>query len=238
MNPEELHNEIVAYCRANTNEALIKKYSRYFKEGVYDAYGLSMDLINLKIKEILSRKDIDFQVIRAASKLLVKSQKYEEPSFALLFYKPFVKQFDRGVFSDLTVWYETGINNWAHSDGICGELLFPLLKKNIISYTDLKPWITAKNKFQRRAVPVSLIKTLKSTNDFGPYLKMIEPLMSDPEREVHQGAGWFLREAWKLRREIAEEFLLKWKDTSPRLIFQYACEKMNVEEKMKFKRTK
>jgi 3-methyladenine DNA glycosylase AlkD len=238
MKPEELHNQIVAYCRANSDDALVKKYSRYFKEGVYDAYGLSVELMNAKIKEILNRDDVDFQVIRATCKMLVKSPKYEEPSFALLFYKSFVKHFDRGVFSDLTAWYETGINNWAHSDSICGELLFPLLKKNIISYTDLKPWISEKNKFQRRAVPVSLIKTLKSVNDIVPYLEMIEPLMTDPEREVHQGAGWFLREAWKLRREPAEEFLLKWKDSSPRLIFQYACEKMNVEEKMRFKRTK
>jgi len=194
--------------------------------------------MNVKIKEILNREDVDFQVIRATCKLLVKSRKYEEPSFALLFYRSFVKHFERGTFSDLAVWFETGINNWAHSDSICGELLFPLLKKNHISYADLKPWITAKNKFQRRAVPVSLIKTLRTTNDIAPYLHLIEPLMTDPEREVHQGAGWFLREAWKLKREPTEEFLLKWKDISPRLIFQYACEKMNVEEKMRFKRTK
>jgi 3-methyladenine DNA glycosylase AlkD len=238
MKPEELHDEIVAYCREHSDEALVKKYSRYFKEGVYDAYGLSMELMNVKIKEILNRKDVDFQVIRATSELLAKSKKYEEPSFALLFYKSFIKQFDSSVFSDIAIWFETGINNWAHSDSICGELLFPLLKKNIIEYTDLKPWITAKNKFQRRAVPVSLIKTLKSVNDFAPYLKMIEPLMSDPEREVHQGAGWFLREAWKIKREPTKEFLLKWKERSPRLIFQYACEKMSVEEKMRFKRTK
>jgi 3-methyladenine DNA glycosylase AlkD len=238
MKPEELHDEIVAYCRANSDEALVRKYSRYFKEGVYDAYGLSADLMNSKINEILNRKNVDFQEIRETCKLLVKSRKYEEPSFALLLYRSFLKQFDRGIFSDLTVWFETGINNWAHSDSICGELIFPLLKKNLISFTDLKPWIRAKNKYQRRAVPVSLIKTIRSTDNIALYLKLIEPLMTDPEREVHQGAGWFLREAWKLKREPTEEFLLKWKEISPRLIFQYACEKMNVEEKMRFKRTK
>ena len=135
-------------------------------------------------------------------------------------------------------WFETGIRNWAHCDAICGELMFPLLKRNIISFNDLKPWISAKNKFQRRAVPVSLIKMLKTTDDFMPFFSFIEPLMTDPEREVHQGVGWFLREAWKKQKETTESFLLKWKEISPRLIFQYACEKMSPEEKIRFKRTK
>jgi 3-methyladenine DNA glycosylase AlkD len=62
--------------------------------------------------------------------------------------------------------------------------------------------------------------------------------MTDPEREVHQGTGWFLREAWKRKPEETEIFLLKWKDTAPRLIFQYATEKMTAEGKGRFRRHK
>lgn len=238
MKPEELYNEIVTFCKSNTNQDLIKKYSRYFKEGMYDAYGLPQHLMQNKIKEILDGDYIDSELIRKTSKLLVRSSKFEEVSIAILFYKSFFKESGKQTFDDITIWFETGINNWAHCDSICGELMFPLLKKNIISFTDFKPWINAKNKFQRRAVPVSLIKALKSTDDFLPFFRLIEPLMTDPEREVHQGAGWFLREAWKKQKEQTESFLLKWKDVSPRLIFQYACEKMNPEEKVRFKRTK
>jgi 3-methyladenine DNA glycosylase AlkD len=43
----------------------------------------------------------------------------------------------------------------------------------------------------------------------------IEPLMLDEQRVVQQGLGWFLREAWKLKRKETEAFLLKWKDESP-----------------------
>jgi hypothetical protein len=53
---------------------------------------------------------------------------------------------------------------------------------------------------------------------------------------VHQGLGWFLREAWKLKRKETEAFLLKWKDNAARLIFQYATEKMTATEKKRFKR--
>jgi 3-methyladenine DNA glycosylase AlkD len=238
MKPEDIYKDIVTFCRSNTDEALIKKYSRYFKEGQYDAYGLPQHLMVNKAKEILDRQDVDLQVIRETSRLLIRSLKYEETSFAILFYKSFIKSFNKQIFIDLKIWFETGVNNWAHCDSICGELMFPLLKNNIIIYEELRQWIMAPNKFQRRAVPVSLIRTLKSANDFIPLFSLIEPLMTDPEREVHQGVGWFLREAWKKRPEQTELFLLKWKDKSPRLIFQYSCEKMNQEEKNRFKRTK
>jgi 3-methyladenine DNA glycosylase AlkD len=238
MKPEELYKEIVTFCKSNTNQDLIKKYSRYFKEGMYDAYGLPQHLMQNKIKEILDRDYADYELIRKTSKLLVRSSKFEEVSFAILFYKSFINEASRKTFDDINIWFETGINNWAHCDGICGELMFPLLKKDIINFLDFKTWITSKNKYQRRAVPVSLIKVLKSTDNFLPFFILIEPLMADSEREVHQGVGWFLREAWKKQKEQTESFLLKWKDISPRLIFQYSCEKMSREEKLKFKRTK
>jgi len=63
-------------------------------------------------------------------------------------------------------------------------------------------------------------------------------MMMQPEKVVHQGLGWFLREAWKVYPQPVEAFLLQWKETSPRLIFQYATEKMTPEEKARFKRTK
>ena len=238
MKPEDLYGEIVAFCKSNTDEAIIKKYSKYFKGGQYDAYGLPQHLLQNKITDILNRSGIDFQIIRETSRLLVRGTKFEEVSIAFMFYKSFIKTFDKSTFSDLTIWFESGIHNWAHTDSISGDLLFYLLNKKIISYSDFRPWIKGQNKFQRRAVPVSLIKTLKYTKEFQSYFKLIEPLMTDPEREVHQGVGWFLREAWKLQPEQTEIFLLKWKDISPRLIYQYACEKMSQEQKNRFKRTK
>ena len=39
MKAKELCEDIREFCRANADEAVIKKHSRYFKEG-YDAYGV------------------------------------------------------------------------------------------------------------------------------------------------------------------------------------------------------
>ena len=48
--------------------------------------------------------------------------------------------------------------------------------------------------------------------------------------------GWFLREAWRKRPGPVESFLLKWKDSAPRKIYQYATEKMTKQQKARFRR--
>jgi 3-methyladenine DNA glycosylase AlkD len=235
MTPTALFNDIRFYCSANANDELVQKYSRYFREG-YDAYGLSLDQLEEKVLDILEAETITFDLILKTCRLLVKSPKYEETSFAILLTKAFARDFTPAVFNEIEKWFESGINNWAHSDVISGELLIVFLKKKLITMSAFEPWLKANNKFQRRAVPVTIIKVLKTTEDFQPLFTLIEPLMMDKEREVHQGVGWFLREAWKLQPEITEVFLMKWKDSAPRLIFQYATEKMTAEQKKKFRK--
>ena len=46
-----------------------------------------------------------------------------------------------------------------------------------------------------------MIELLKTTTDYANLFAFIEPLMLDSERMVHQGLGWFLREAWKLKKK-------------------------------------
>jgi len=237
MTPSDLFSEIQNYCKANANEAIVKKYSRYFKEG-YDAYGLSIELLQKKVDDITKVQGVDFDTIIKTSHILIPTGKYEETSFAILLFKEFKKQFTPKTFTEVEKWFSEGINNWAHTDVICGELISIFLEKKIISYTVMSGWRESKNKYQRRAVPVALIKMLKYTNDYQPFFNFIEPMMMDEEREVHQGLGWFLREAWKKSPESTEMFLMQWKDTAPRLIFQYATEKMKPEQKQHFKRSK
>jgi 3-methyladenine DNA glycosylase AlkD len=131
-----------------------------------------------------------------------------------------------------------GINNWAQCDNLCLKIIPRFFLKNLVPVTRLTEWQHSPQRFQRRAVPVSMVKLLKSTNDYTLFFGLISPLMMDRERVVHQGLGWLLREAWKKQPQPTEKFLLQWKDHSPRLIFQYATEKMTGEEKERFRRAK
>jgi 3-methyladenine DNA glycosylase AlkD len=237
MTASELYEEIRSYCRANADEAVVKKYSRYFKEG-YDAYGVPRDKYEEKVNSLLDDKRITMKLVLSASRHLVKSGKYEETSFAIRLLSRFSEEFTTGTFEEIGKWFEIGIANWAHTDVICGMLIPPFFEKDIISLEALSDWRTARNKYQRRAVPVAMMALLRTTDDYAPFFDFIEPLMTDSQRVVHQGLGWFLREAWKIKKKQTETFLLRWKNDAARVVFQYATEKMTPEQKIRFKREK
>lgn len=237
MNAEILFNEIRDYCSKNANPDNVVKYSRYFKEG-YDAYGLDNGLVTNKCNEIFGSEGFNLDLCIKLSELLVPCVKYEEVSFAIVLLGKFHKQFTKETFNSVSHWFDIGIVNWAHADYISGELLNIFLKNQIITPYDFTDWISSDKRFKRRAAAVGLIKYIKAKNPIEPILEFLEPLMLDTERVVHQGMGWFLREAWKLNPEPVEEFLLKYKNTSARLIFQYACEKMSSDYKKKFAKDK
>lgn len=238
MKPDQLYENLLSYCRTHASEENVKKYSRYFKSGAYDAWGLSQADMDRKKEELKKSGEINIGLIFETAPLLMKSGKYEETSFALALLDSMADNADHSTFKRLEAWFGIGISNWAHADYF-GMFLLPVyMKHGIVKKEDFTGWITSPHKFQRRCVPVTFIKLLRTSDGFHEIFTMLEPLMSDPEREVHQGMGWFLREAWKIKPEETEAFLLKWKNTAPRLIFQYACEKMKPEEKIKFKREK
>ncbi len=232
-----LVQEIRLYCIANADAERVKKSQRFFKEE-FVGYGLTAPQIQDKVKEILKSNNPDLQTILDAAPLMMQSGKYEEISFALLLLDGLWKQFTPETFQTIGSWFSFSINNWAHADTLGMFTLPKFLDKKILEMEDFNSWLESAFKFQRRCVPVTLIKHIKKTKKVMPSILFVEKLMADPEREVHQGMGWFLREAWKISPAEVEPFLEKWKDTAPRLIFQYACEKMTPENKLRFRRAR
>ncbi len=231
--------EVKAYCVANQDPKKAQAYARYFKEG-YDSWGLldkEHPLWSEKQEEWLDRySDLGLRGFMKAGELLLASGKYEEASMAIRFLKHYREEIGEEAAAALAGYYRAGICNWAHSDVLCGEILAPLLESGRIPLTLFADWRGSDLKFQRRAVPVAMLGLLKKKPPVGPLLDFLRPLMMDPERVVHQGLGWFLREAWKQQPKPVEAFLKEWKDQAPRLIFQYATEKMTPEARNRFRR--
>ena len=237
MTATELIQEIKLFCIENADAERVKKSQHYFKEE-FIGYGLNATQIHGKVKEMLKGNQIDLPLILDVTPLLMESGQFEEIAFGLLLLNGLWKQFTAETFQCIGNWFSFSIYNWAHADTL-GMLTLPrFLDKKIISVDDFSPWLNSPFKFQRRCVPVTLIKHIKKTRQVMPAINFVEKLMLDPEREVHQGMGWFLREAWKISPANVEPFLEKWKNEAPRLIFQYACEKMMAENKQRFKREK
>lgn len=235
LTPQLIYDKMYRFGTENSDPVRVEKYARYFKEG-YDAFGLNEGLLDQKVREFLESPGINLEMVCQASHLLVQSPKYEMAACAFKLLLAFKKDWDKSVFTTIEKWFPVGITNWAHTDYICGELMSLLFKKRIIETDDLLHWRESEYRFQRRAAVVSLIKPMKTDGNFDKYFTFIEPMMHDKERVVHQALGWLLREMWKKQSEPTESFLFRFKNTAPRLIFQYATEKMSKEGKERFRK--
>lgn len=240
MNPIDLSNEIVTFCQSHADDNIVKKYSRFFKDGSegYDAWGVTSELIQEKVKELNKNELVTIKLLMETAPALLHRGKYEETFILILLVTNKIKYLTAPDFNEISRWFEYGIVNWAQCDTLCSEIIPWFFIQKLVPLSVLSEWQTSDYRFQRRSVPVSLIKLLKTTTDYTTFFNLIAPLMLDTERVVHQGLGWFLREAWKKQPTDTEKFLMQWKDRSARLIFQYATEKMEKEERLRFRKEK
>jgi len=238
---EALVAEIRDYCRSHADPANAGRYARYFREG-YDAWGLldkNHPVWTAGKQDWLDRyRHLGLAGFLKAGILLFESGKFEETSLAIQFVEALRGEFDERSFGKLGRWFEAGIANWAHTDALCALVISPLLESGRIPLAALGGWRESTHEYQRRAVPVAMLGLLKTATKVAVLLDFLRPLMLDSERVVHQGLGWFLREAWKRYPKEVEEFLLEWKDQAARLIFQYATEKMSAAGRARFRAAK
>lgn len=237
MTAKDLILEVRNYCENNANEEIAKKSSRFFKEE-FVGYGLSALMIVSKTKSLLRENNLNLETVIEASNELMKSEKFEEASFALMLIDGLSKQFSTKTFEFISTSFDFSIKNWAHADTLAMYILPKFVAKKIIEIDDFNSWLRSEHKFKRRCVPVTLIKSLKTVDNPTHLFEFVEALMSDNDRVVHQGMGWFLKKAWQAHPIATEDFLHKWKDMAPRLIISYACEKMTKEDKIKFKKSR
>jgi 3-methyladenine DNA glycosylase AlkD len=166
---------------------------------------------------------------------LFKSGKYEEGALSIRFVKAVRDEIGEEQLAAMEGWFDGGVRNWAHVDVMCMEILSPLIEAGKLKPAALAGWRTSPHRFQRRAAVVSMLGLLKVKGGPKKMLAYIEPLMEDTEKVVHQGLGWVIKEVWKIEPELAEDFLMRWKDKSARLVISTACEKMPAEKKAQFK---
>jgi 3-methyladenine DNA glycosylase AlkD len=234
---QKIKQDIRNFLTKNVDKAVIEKYARYFKEG-YDPYGVAPEKLSAKINEWFKtcEEKLTTKQIVDLSEELMKSGKYEEASIAIGFIVRLRNYYNKSLFNTMGRWFEKYIKNWAHCDVACGDILYPFIEDKVVDFKELLKWTDSSAKWRRRAVPVTMVTVVSKTGNVSQALKASRKLISDPERIVHQGVGWLLREAWKKSPQKVEDFLYRWKDQAPRLIIQYATEKIDKEKRKKFRR--
>lgn len=233
--------EIKAFCESNSDQEIIKKYQKYFKEG-YDGYGIDDKVFKGQIEFWVEqwKDEMTIESYLSLGDELMKNGRFDEKHVAIFFLKSCRKDFSKDTFNRLGNWFDHGINNWATTDVLCMLVLSSLLFDKVVGFNDLKTWIDSESEWKRRAIPVALIELDKLTKSLKPTeaIELTEPLMLDNSEYVQKGIGTLLRGLWKKYPSDIEDFLMKWKDKCGRLIIQYSTEKMDKEYRKKFRKSK
>ncbi len=236
---QKIERDIRRFLKANTDQAVIKKYAKYFKEG-YDPYGVAGEKLGPKIDEWFNicQEKLDRRQLLTMCEHLLSSGKYEEASIAIEFMARLRDKYNKSLFNTIGKWFEKYIINWAHCDGACGNIVYPFLANNVVDFKDILTWVQSPSRWKRRAAAVTMVQDFYKggTANVARAIQVARKLILDPEKVVQQGTGWLLREAWKKSPKKVEDFLFKWKDQAPRLIIQYATEKIDKTKKKKFRR--
>ena len=236
---QKIERDMRRFLKANADQAVIKKYAKYFTEG-YDPYGVAGEKLHPKIDEwfhICEEKLSQKELLSLCNHLL-SSGKYEEASIAIGFMVRLRDKYNKSLFNTVGKWFEKYIANWAHCDGACGSIVYAFLADKVVEFKDLLAWTQSPFRWKRRAAAVSMVQDFYKggTANVTRAIQVARKLILDPEKVVQQGTGWLLREAWKKSPKKVEDFLLKWKDQTPRLIIQYATEKIDRAKRKKFRR--
>ncbi len=236
MNERQL--EIFRFCEqyffAHENPLYVSKYAHYFSEG-YDAFGLDEEELKKLRDDVLERFDPTVPELAELAVHFFATGKYEFGSLAILLLKKHRPRFDRSVYEGVKRCADNGVENWAHADLIAGKITPVFIELGIAGMDDFREWIASPSKWTRRIAAVTMLYQ-RNRVTAPELLEFVQPLMKDPERAVQQGAGWFLRELWKISPREVEDYLFLHKDTAPRLIIQYATEKMNKDRKKRFRK--
>ncbi len=231
---EEIFGFCEAYLFAHENPAYVSKQARYFTEN-YDAFGLNDDELRELRDSLLDRFNPSVCELAELAYHFLATGKYEFGSLGLMLLKKHRPRFERCVFDQIKRCLDEVVQNWAHSDVIATKITPVLLELNVATLEDFAPWRFSDSHWTRRVSAVTLLY-LRNHQPAEQLLDFVQPLMQDQLRPVQQGVGWFLRELWKINPREVEDFLFANKDTAPRLIIQYATEKMNKDKKKRFRR--
>ncbi len=235
----KIFRQMQAYFKKHADPIMIEKYSRFFRDG-YDPYGVDPKILSPQLDVWYEEVKGDFKVAdyEKLFGMLLESGKEEEFSVVIRFLRHLEKHHSKSLFNNIKGWVAKYFRNWAQIDSICASVLSQMLLKGVVSHENLFAWHGHKSKWIRRCVPVSTIYVFYKDKKLPPVKKAADLLVNDPAREVGQGVGWMLRDAWKVYPKEIEKLLMKHVKTGNRTAYQYACEKMDKEYRKKFRRPK
>ncbi len=166
------------------------------------------------------------------------SETHEALYLPLFYYRRHKAILDPAHWNVMKRWIEQ-VENWEHSDALCALYsIFYERFPRLVGPT-IKRWNRSTNSWKRRASVVSTIYYATPRRKVPPiltFLSLIKPLLADQDPYVQKGAGWQLREAYKLWPSEILAFLERHILELSAITFSYATEKLPTATKARLKK--
>jgi 3-methyladenine DNA glycosylase AlkD len=196
----------------------------FFQEEIKSHGWYTGDLRRAAVKcrrTILNTSGLPF-LLRVADRLF-SGRVLEEKIFAVFLLENLTDEFGDAEFKLFESWLPR-ISSWADHDGLVHYLISPMVAAKPVRTKNVFRWAKARNRWQRRAACVALIRGARQKMFFSEIKRLTAMLLADEADMVQKGLGWLLRETAKFDAKRTVPYLMSIRKRSPRLVLRTACE--------------
>ncbi len=199
---------------------------RFFKEEIQSRGWYAAELRKVAVRfrrTILHEKGLEF-LIKVADDLF-SGAVLEEKGFAVCLLQTLTAKFGDAEFRLFEAWLDR-ISSWADHDGLVHYLIAPMIVAKPARAAMVFRWAKSSDRWHRRAACVALIQGARKKMFFPQIKRLANVLLRDEDDMVQKGLGWLLRETAKFDARRAVPYLMKIRNSSPRLVLRTACERL------------
>jgi 3-methyladenine DNA glycosylase AlkD len=120
---------------------------------------------------------------------------------------------------------------WAYVDGLAGDVLGELLRRDPRVAPKLDRWASDPDFWVRRSALLAQIKPLQSGAPFARFGRYAEAMLDEKEFFIRKAIGWVLREAGKTRPDEVFEWLLPRMDRASGVTTREAVKYLKPEQR-------
>jgi 3-methyladenine DNA glycosylase AlkD len=162
---------------------------------------------------------------RCFAGILITRPELEAKALGIVLLGRFRRDFDPALLTDARRWLEQSCLDWASTDGLCGDVVWPLLIAQPRLRLVLRKWRQSPHLYVRRASAVGLIGLARRGQYLDEAYAAARALASEDHHLIQKAVGWLLREAGKPDPARLERFLRSQGHRLGRTSVRYAIER-------------
>ena len=201
---------------------------RFFKEEIQSRGWRTAELRKVAVRFRRTMiHEAGFPFLVEVADELFSGRVLEEKIFAVFLLERQTDQFTEADFRRFESWFSR-ISSWSDHDSLVHYVIAPMIAAQPSRSRRVFLWAKSKNRWHRRAACVALIQGARKRM-FLPEIKKLAGLLLDDEDDmVQKGLGWLLRETAKADPNRIIPYLMKIRQSSPRLVLRTACETLPI----------